>query len=172
MGTLRLADYTNTTTIAVHDLAAQRITAERTSRVTALDEDSVLTVGADSAVDSSISCRLEDGAGRLSLVKRGTNTVDVFGRKAYTGATVVKSGTLRLQANLTNSADIVWWIDASDESTVDVDANQRSTTVRSKVGGGVTFGPFASWTGYGLPHYDGTTVNGLKALRYSCIDVV
>ena len=172
VGTLRLADYTNTTTIAVHDLAAQRITAERTSRVTALDEDSVLTVGADSAVDSSISCRLEDGAGRLSLVKRGTNTVDVFGRKAYTGATVVKSGTLRLQANLTNSADIVWWIDASDESTVDVDANQRSTTVRSKVGGGVTFGPFASWTGYGLPHYDGTTVNGLKALRYSCIDVV
>ena len=172
VGTLRLADYTNTTTIAVHDLAAQRITAERMSRVTALDEDSVLTVGADSAVDSSISCRLEDGAGRLSLVKRGTNTVDVFGRKAYTGATVVRSGTLRLQANLTNSADIVWWIDPSDESTVDVDANQRSTTVRSKVGGGVTFGPFASWTGFGLPHYDGTTVNGLKALRYSCIDVV
>ena len=172
VGTLRLADYTNTTTIAVHDLAAQRITAERTSRVTALDENAMLTVGADSAVDSSISCRLEDGAGRLSLVKRGTNTVDVFGRKAYTGATVVRSGTLRLQANLTNSADIVWWIDPSDESTVDVDANQRSTTVRSKVGGGVTFGPFASWTGYGLPHYDGTTVNGLKALRYSCIDVV
>jgi autotransporter-associated beta strand protein len=172
VGTLRLADYSNTTTIAIHDLAVKQITAERTSRVTALDADSVLTVGADSDVASAISCQLEDGAGRLSLVKRGTNTIDVFGRKGYTGATVVKAGTLRLQANLTNSADIVWWIDPSDESTVDADANQRVTTVRSKVGGGVTFGQYASWASYGLPHYDGTTVNGLKVLRYSCIDVI
>ena len=169
VGTLRLADYTNTTTIAVRDLTVKQITAERTSRVTALDADSVMTVGEDSGARSAISCRLEDGTGRLSLVKRGTNTVDVLGRKNYTGATVVKAGTLRLQSNFTNSADIVWWIDASDASTIDTDANQRVTTVRSKVPGGVTFGQYRS--GYGLPYYDGTTVNGLGALKYTSIDV-
>ena len=38
--------------------------------------------------------------------------------------------------------------------------------------GGVTFGQYASWKNYGLPYYDGTTVNGLKALRYCCVDAL
>jgi len=170
VGTLRLADYTNSTTVAARDLTVRQITAERTSTITALDADSVLTVGDTNGVDSAISCRLEDGEGRLSLVKRGTNTVDVLGRKNYTGATVVKAGTLRLQANITNSADIVWWIDASDESTIVTNGEGRAETVFSKVGG-VTFGKYAEWKGFGLPYYDGTTVNGLRALRYNCVDM-
>lgn len=168
VGILRLGNWTNTTSIAVKNLAAGEITAERAAKITALDANSVLTVGTNGA-PSAISCKLEDGAGRLSLVKRGTNVVDVLGRKDYSGATTILAGTLRLQPSITNAADIAWWVDASDESTITVNGENRATKVASKNGNGVTFGQYQS--GYGLPYYDGTTVNGLKALRYSCADI-
>ena len=167
IGTLRLGNWTNTTAIAVRNLAAGEITAERTCKITAVDANSVLTVGTNGA-NSAISCKVEDGAGVLSLVKRGANVVDVLGRKSYTGSTTIKAGTLRLQNSITNAADIAWWVDASDESTVTTNAEGRATNVASKNGNGVSFVQYST---FGLPYYD-ATVNGLKALRYTCTDIV
>lgn len=167
IGTLRLGNWTNTTAIAVRNLAAGEITSERTCKITAVDANSVLTVGTNGA-NSAISCKVEDGAGVLSLVKRGANVVDVLGRKSYTGSTTIKAGTLRLQNSITNAADIAWWVDASDESTVTTNAEGRATNVASKNGNGVSFVQYST---FGLPYYD-ATVNGLKALRYTCTDIV
>ena len=169
VGTLRLGNWTNTTEIAVRSFAAGEITAERTCKISALDADSVLTVGTN-GTDSAISCKIEDGAGRLSLVKRGTNTVEVLGRKSYTGSTTVLAGTLRLQNSITNSADISWWVDAADETTVAVNAEGRASKVVSKNRNGVSFGQYSS--GYGLPYYGETEVNGHKALTYTCAAIV
>ena len=167
VGTLRLGNWTNTTEIAVRSFAAGAITAERTCKITALDADSVLTVGTNGA-SSAISCKLEDGAGKLSLTKRGTNTVEILGRKGYTGSTTVIAGTLRLQNSITNSADISWWVDASDETTVTTDGNGRVSSVASKNRNGVSFGQLQS--GFGLPYYGEAEVNGLKALEYTCYE--
>ena len=167
VGSLRLGNWTNTTEIAVRNLAAGEITAERTCKISALDADSVLTVGT-SGTDSAIACKIEDGAGKLSFVKRGTNTVDVLGRKSYTGSTTVLAGTLRLQNSITNSADVSWWMDASDETTVTTDGNGRVASVASKNGNGVSFGQLQS--GFGLPYYGEAEVNGLKALEYTCYE--
>ena len=167
IGTLRLGNWTNTTEIAVRNLAAGEITAERTCKITAVDANSVLAVGTNGA-NSAVSCKLEDGSGALSLVKRGTNVVDILGRKSYTGSTTVKAGTLRLQNNITNCADVVWWVDASDESTVTTNGDGRVTKVASKNGNGVSF---VQYSNFGLPYYD-STVNEHKALRYACTDIV
>ena len=167
IGTLRLGNWTNTTEIAVRNFAAGQITAERTCKITAVDANSVLTVGTN-GMASAISCKLEDGAGKLSLVKRGTNVVEILGRKSYTGSTTVKAGTLRLQNNITNTADIAWWVDASDDTTVTTNGEGRVTKVASKNGNGVSF---VQYSDYGLPYYD-ATVNGHKALRYACTDIV
>lgn len=80
--------------------------------------------------------KLTDGAsgGKLSLVKSGSGTLSVTGlENDYTGATDVHAGTLRLGGGIFDAADIVFWGDATDASTMTVQ-DGKVTEWRSKVG--------------------------------------
>ena len=109
-----------------------------------LDHDStIVPAGADATLttDSSncsvLAGRLADGADgeKLSLVKNGSNTLVVCGAdNAYTGATLINGGTVKLGGDLFDASDVSWWVDAADSSTVTLDGNGKITEVRSKVG--------------------------------------
>lgn len=47
---------------------------------------------------------ITDGAGTISLVKNGNNTLVISGNSTYTGATTVNAGTLLVNGTLSNSA--------------------------------------------------------------------
>ena len=149
-------------TIGVSNVVASRVQSESSNEIKALYADSVLTVG-EADQNTSVSCKLTDGTGRLSLVKQGANRVQLYGQKAYTGTTLVKQGTLQLLANLTNSEDIVYWIDAEDAAGITFDdSTKRVSKVLSKNRNGFAFSPPS---GYGGPTY--VAANGAEKARFN-----
>lgn len=149
-------------TIGVSNVVASRVQSESSNEIKALYADTVLTVGEDDQ-DTAVSCRLSDGTGRLSLVKQGANRVQLYGQKTYTGTTLVKQGTLQLLDNLTNSEDVVYWIDAEDAAGITWDdSTKRVSKVLSKNRNGFAFRPP---DGYGGPTY--VAANGAEKARFS-----
>jgi autotransporter-associated beta strand protein len=108
-GTLDLAGFNQT----VNALNGQQGTgttpsAASTRRITnsATGITSVLTVGNGNA-SSTFHGLIEDGAGKVSLVKVGTGTLTLPVAQAYTGDTTITGGTLSLAtATLADSADV------------------------------------------------------------------
>ncbi len=116
-------------------------------------ENAVLTVGQNAEETNVISSVL---TGTLSLVKKGNNTLELLGPMTYTGATKIENGTLRLgrRDGTPNTADVSYWLDASDDnSLVWNEGNQSYTTWKSKPGYGISFStPIGSTYSGSAPH--------------------
>ena len=140
-----------------------------TGKFVARNPVSQLTLGNDSA-DFVFRPVLADGTNgnRLSLVKDGANVVTLVGKNTYTGKTVVKKGTLRLQGDILSSPSISVWLDASDDSTVIRDTDGFVINWKSRVNG-VEFNGISNGTvpteKCQKPTY-GSTLNGLKVVTF------
>ena len=109
------------------------------SELKGVGDRAVLTVGRDAAETNVVAATL---SGTLSVVKTGTNTVELFGPMAYTGSTRIESGTLRLarRDGTPDPADVSYWLDADDpDSLVWNESKASYTTWKSKPGYGIDF---------------------------------
>ena len=122
-----------------------------------------LTIGRDGA-DNEVAARLEDGAGSLSLVKVGTNTVTLCGTKTYSGTTTIENGTLRLSPAILESPDIAYWLDATRADTLTCDENGNVTTWASANGNGVSFVKNGSQL---LPKYSANFLNDKPSVVFT-----
>ena len=106
-------------------------------KFTALAADSVLRLGSD-GFDSCVSAGMNDGSGKLAFVKQGAGTVTlspgVRSTRDYTGGTRIEKGTLKLDGDILSSPSIVYWLDASDDASFEIGANNKVTKWKSKVG--------------------------------------
>ena len=121
------------------------------------------TIGRDGA-DNEVAARLEDGAGSLSLVKVGTNTVTLCGTKTYSGTTTIENGTLRLSPAILESPDIAYWLDATRPDTLTCDENGNVTTWASANGNGVSFVKNGSQL---LPKYSANFLNDKPSVVFT-----
>lgn len=99
---------------------------------------STLRLGGGS--DFALSAGLNDGEGKLSLVKTGVGTVTLVnsqgGTRDFTGGVRVEQGTLRVEGDVLESpASLSYWLDAADRSTLVLGEGNRVTRWNSKVGG-------------------------------------
>lgn len=143
-------------TLKVKDLAAENLalvsTGAEEGTVTAYDDDSTLTVGCDGA-DSGLRVELGDGDGKLSLVKRGSNTVTIYGEQKMTGDVRVEGGTLKVgpdaaYAELPFQMNATVWLDASKSDTLLCDSDGVTVTNWvSAIGDGVVFGSAGTMCG-------------------------
>ena len=91
------------------------------------------------AEDFSLSAGLNDGEGKLTLVKTGADTVTLVNSKSgtrdFTGGIRVEEGTLRVEGDvLASPGSLDYWLDASDKSTLVLGEGNRVTRWNSKVG--------------------------------------
>lgn len=101
-------------------------------------DESAFTLGGTGG-PQDFAAQLADGAGRLSFVKAGTDAVTFHGAKAYTGKTVVRGGTLRLEPDIMKSPDVVYWLDATRPETIFTNESGAVTNWASANGNGVAF---------------------------------
>ncbi len=164
-------------------LTAQSAELDGNATITATENDGCLVLGANDSTTNRIAAVLSDGSkgGKLSFIKDGTNTVEVFGHNTYSGKTIIKGGTLRLASNLWDIPDLSYWLDADDDSTITTNDDGEITEWRSKVGSYKFARPTTnvseskSSNRYGiafssgpanLPHYSQATFNGHKSIRF------
>jgi len=116
------------------------VTLCRSLRFTAATDG--VSVGAGGAgSDFVFGAELNDGAQgeRIGFVKTGANTVTRYRAGTGTGPTDVRAGTLKLTDDIRSLPELSWWLDASQESTLTRDADNRVVEWRSANGNGVTF---------------------------------
>lgn len=128
-------------------------------------DESAFTLGGTGA-PQDFAARLADGAGRLSFVKAGTDAVTFHGAKTYTGRTVVRGGTLRLEPDILKSPDVAYWLDATRPDTIFTNAAGAVTNWTSANGNGVAF----SATDH-EPSYSATDMAGLPGILFTTTDV-
>jgi len=108
---------------------------------------------------------LADGAGTLAFTKKGAGTLEmpVGITNAYSGATKVAAGTLRLNDDPFLSQSLVWWLDAAREQDFDKAADGTVTNWHSRAGSAnVTF------TASGAnPVWGAATMNGHPVVKMS-----
>ena len=109
---------------------------------------------------------LTDGASVLGLTKVGTGTLTLTRPQSYSGATVIREGTLKLQAGITqpSSAGLTYWLDASDTSKVLTDANQAVTNWTDSSAAAIRFKKTADRL---LPTYVQNAINGKPAVYFA-----
>jgi autotransporter-associated beta strand protein len=136
--------------------------------------DTVVVLGADSSQTGIFYGSIADGAGKVSLVKRGTNTQVLAGTSSYTGETIVEEGTLRLGGDFSTEALPTLSIAPS----LSLDAANRNASVTTNASGAVT-----AWASKGsvsatftqsdpamMPVYDSQAMNGLGGIRFSGVN--
>lgn len=84
-------------------------------RITAADGGATLALG--DASDAVLATAIADGDGALGLAKQGAGTLELPADdiRAYTGATTVREGTLKLNDDPLLSSSLLYWFDASRE---------------------------------------------------------
>ncbi|MGN0833760.1 MAG: hypothetical protein ACI4RD_08975 [Kiritimatiellia bacterium] len=103
-------------------------------RIVSDAEAATLSVGGDDG-DSTLAVPLSDGAGALSLVKRGTCVVELApAAHTYSGGTTIEAGTLRLNDDPLLSRSLLYWLDADLEESLTKDADGTVTAWRSRGG--------------------------------------
>lgn len=110
-----------------------------------------------------LSVPLVDGAGTLAFTKKGAGTLEMPAgiTNAYSGATKVEVGTLKLNDDPLQSQSLVWWLDASREEDFEKSADGKVTKWRSRAGSGnQTF----TLTG-GTPVWGSATMNGHPVVK-------
>jgi autotransporter-associated beta strand protein len=133
--------------------------------------DTVVVLGTNSTQTGIFYGTLADGAGKISLVKRGTNTQVLAGSSTYSGETIVEAGTLRLAGDFSTEP----LPGLSVLPTLQLDAANRNATVTTNEAGAVT-----AWASKGvipatftqsnpalMPVYDPQAMNGLGGIRFS-----
>jgi len=115
--------------------------------------------------DGVLSVPLQDGAGTLAFTKKGAGTLEmpVGITNAYSGATKVSVGTLKLNDDPLLSKSLVWWLDAAREQDFDKAADGTVTNWHSRAGyANVTF------TAIGAnPVWGTATMNGHPVVKMS-----
>ncbi len=104
-------------------------------RVTATAGGATLALG--DASDAVLATTLADGDGALGLAKQGSGTLEMPAddTRAYTGATTVREGTLRLNDDPRLSSSLLYWLDASREEDFSFDAATGAITSWRSRGG-------------------------------------
>jgi len=133
--------------------------------------DTVVVLGTNSTQTGIFYGALADGTGKISLVKRGTNTQVLAGISTYSGETIVEAGTLRLAGDFSTEP----LPGLSVLPTLQLDAANRNATVTTNEAGAVT-----AWASQGvipatftqsnpalMPVYDPQALNGLGGIRFS-----
>ncbi len=133
--------------------------------------DTVVVLGTNSTLTGIFYGSLADGDGKISLVKRGTNTQVLAGISTYSGETIVEAGTLRLAGDFSTEP----LPGLSVLPTLQLDAANRNATVTTNESGAVT-----AWASKGvipatftqsnpalMPVYDPQGMNGLGGIRFS-----
>jgi|GEM_PF-5398491 len=136
--------------------------------------DTVVVLGTDSSQTGIFYGSIADGAGTVSLVKRGTNTQVLAGTSSYTGETIVEAGTLRLGGDFSTEALPTLSVTPS----LALDAANRNASVTTNASGAVT-----AWASKGsvsatftqsdpamMPVYDSQAMNGLGGIRFSGVN--
>ena len=106
-------------------------------RVTATAGGATLALG--DASDAVLATTLADGDGALGLAKQGSGTLEMPAddTRAYTGATTVREGTLKLNDDPRLSSSLLYWLDASREEDFTKDADTGVITAWRSRGGKV-----------------------------------
>ncbi|MDD4018538.1 MAG: autotransporter-associated beta strand repeat-containing protein [Kiritimatiellae bacterium] len=103
-------------------------------QVTASVPGAELRVGA--ATNDVLALPLADGAGTLALTKTGAGTLELPpASRTYSGATTVREGTLKLNANPLESGSLLYWMDASRAEDFEKDATTGAITKWNSRGG-------------------------------------
>ncbi len=136
--------------------------------------DTVVVLGTNTSQIGIFYGTIVDGAGKISLVKRGTNTQVLAGASTYTGETIVEAGTLRLGGDFSTEALPTLSIAPS----LSLDAANRNASVTTNASGAVT-----AWASKGsvsatfaqsdpamMPVYDPQAMNGLGGIRFSGVN--
>lgn len=108
---------------------------------------------------------LKDGEAVLGLTKVGTGMLTLTRPQSYSGPTVIREGTLKLQAGLTRppAAGLTYWLDAADASKVLTDGSQTVTNWTDSSAAGVRFKKTADRP---LPAYVQNAINGKPAVYF------
>ncbi len=133
--------------------------------------DTVVVLGTNSTQTGIFYGTLADGAGTVSLVKRGTNTQVLAGTCSYSGETIVEAGTLLLAGDF--STEMLPTL--SIAPTLSLNAANYNASVTTNASGAVT-----AWASKGvipatftqsdpvlMPVYDAQAMNGLGGIRFS-----
>ncbi len=104
-------------------------------RVTATAGGATLALG--DASDAVLATTLADGDGALGLAKQGAGTLEMPAddTRAYTGATTVREGTLKLNDDPRLSSSLLYWLDASRAEDFSLDDNTGAITAWRSRGG-------------------------------------
>ena len=118
------------------------------------------------AINSTFCGELTDGAAVLGLTKVGTATLTLTRPQSYSGPTIIREGTLRLQAGLTRpvEAGLSYWLDATDASKILTDASQTVTNWTDSSAAAVRFMKTAERF---LPTYVQSAINGKPAVYFA-----
>ncbi len=137
--------------------------------IVAASNDAELRVGA--SADGVLALPLSDGAGKLSLTKTGAGTLELPPvPRAYTGATSVREGTLKLDAHPLASPSLLYWMDASRAEDFEKDAETGVITKWNSCGGSadVSFSVIAGTPTWGTAE----KVNGRDVVTTKKVDGV
>lgn len=154
-GTLDLNGFSETIGMLSNTVASSTITNGGTAAAT-------LTVG-DGDANSRFSGLLTDGAGTLALTKTGAGTLTLSSVSiAYSGGTQVEGGTLRISKPQPLTEGLVYWLDATDTSTLSL-SNGFVVSWADSSSNGVNFSQASA--AY-RPSYVTDSINGLPAVRF------
>jgi autotransporter-associated beta strand protein len=116
--------------------------------------------------NSTFCGELTDGEAVLGLTKVGTATLTLTRPQSYSGPTIIREGTLRLQAGFNRPLEtgLSYWLDATDSSKVLTDANQTVTNWTDSSAAAVRFKKTAERF---LPTYVQSAINGKPAVYFA-----
>jgi autotransporter-associated beta strand protein len=123
-----------------------------------------LTVGEGNATSGPFAGTLEDGTAPLALTKTGTGALALpYAALAYSGATRVEGGTLRVGAYTLPEAGLTYRLDATDAAALTLSDGFVAAWADSS-GKGFSF---VSTTPEQRPTYVADGINGKPAVRFS-----
>ena len=121
-----------------------------------------LAVG-EGGMSSRFTGRLTDGAAALSMAKAGSGTLTIPPTAiAFTGGTQVEGGTLRISQPTPPSANLAYWLDATDASKLTLSNSYVSAWSDSSA---ATVN-FSQPTVSNRPIYVANAINGRPAVRF------
>ena len=122
-------------------------------------DDMSLRIGGNDGVDQLLNGTISI-ADSLGLFKQGSNTVSIARDANVAKSLHIADGTVKLDNRLVATADVSYWLDASNEATVTADAEGHATQWVSANGNGATFNATTK-----TPMYT-NSVNGLKVMSF------